>query len=266
MTDSAPVPAAPVEYPKPEGPPLPPMPLWWRGAILGGVLACGGLAYTLQPTLGTRGQAGFGILCFLGVVAAFSRNLRGVSLKTFGWGIAIQFLLAAAVLYVEPVQWVFKQVGGGITVLIDCSNEGAVFVFGELGKGADGKLGFVFAFRALPPILFISAFFSVLYYFGILQLFPSNGAKLDFVQNLQYKYIDLVSLDLAGSSEDEVKESITFRYNIIKAKLSSLQNKFKQFSSIVKTKSPALMVQFQKSFKSGNTGPQVGHSKSWKPT
>jgi len=176
MTDSAPVPAAPVEYPKPVGPPLPPMPLWWRGAILGGVLACGGLAYLLQPTLGTRGQAGFGILCFLGVVAAFSRNLRGVSLKTFGWGIAIQFLLAAAVLYVEPVQWVFKQVGGGITVLIDCSNEGAVFVFGELGKGADGKLGFVFAFRALPPILFISAFFSVLYYFGILQLLVAGFA------------------------------------------------------------------------------------------
>jgi hypothetical protein len=102
-------------------------------------------------------------------------------------------------------------------------------------------------------------------YFGILQLFPGNRAKLDFVQNLQYKYIDLVSLELEGSPEEEVKESITFRYNVIKAKLSYLQNKFKQFSTMVKTKNPSLMVQMQKTFKSGQTGVPANHNKSWKP-
>ncbi len=175
MTDSSPAPAAPVEYPKPEGPPLPPMPLWWRGAILGGVLACGGLAYLLQPTLGTRGQAGFGILCFLGVAAAFSRNLRGVSMRTFGYGVLIQFVLAVAVLYVQPVDDFFKLVGRGIKVLIDCSDKGAEFVFGDLAK-IQPPLGFVFAFKALPPIIFISAFFSVLYHFGILQLLVAGFA------------------------------------------------------------------------------------------
>jgi CNT family concentrative nucleoside transporter len=35
----------------------------------------------------------------------------------------------------------------------------------------DGPSGFVFAFKALPPIIFVSSFFSVLYYLGILQLF-----------------------------------------------------------------------------------------------
>jgi CNT family concentrative nucleoside transporter len=34
----------------------------------------------------------------------------------------------------------------------------------------DGPSGFIFAFKALPPIIFVSAFFSVLYYFGVLQL------------------------------------------------------------------------------------------------
>ncbi len=175
MTDSSPAPAAPVEYPKPVGPPLPPMPLWWRGAILLGVLACGGLAYLLRPTLGTRGQAGFGILCFLGVAAAFSRNLRGVSLKTFGWGVVIQFVLAVAVLYVKPVDDFFQLVGSGIKVLIECSDKGAVFVFGDLAK-IQPPLYFVFAFKALPPIIFISAFFSVLYYFGVLQLLVAGFA------------------------------------------------------------------------------------------
>jgi len=103
-------------------------------------------------------------------------------------------------------------------------------------------------------------------YFGILQLFPDNRSRLDFVQNLQYKYVDLVSLDLEECLEEEVKESITYRYNIIKAKLSFLQSKFKQFSNVVKTKNPGLMVQMQKTFKgsNGTTAPQVG-LKSWKP-
>ena len=39
---------------------------------------------------------------------------------------------------------------------------------------------FVFAFKALPPIIFVSAFFSVLYYFGVLQLLrQAHGPRDD---------------------------------------------------------------------------------------
>ena len=63
---------------------------------------------------------------------------------------------------------VFETVGPGIKHLIAASDAGAVFVFGSLAK-VDGPSGFVFAFKALPPIIFVSAFFSVLYYFEVLQ-------------------------------------------------------------------------------------------------
>ena len=76
--------------------------------------------------------------------------------KTIGWGIAMQIALAVAVTQFAWVQSAFQLVGNGIKVLIDCSDKGAEFVFGSLSK-VDGPVGFVFAFKALPPIIFVSA-------------------------------------------------------------------------------------------------------------
>src|SRR5262249_12310656 len=58
---------------------------------------------------------------------------------------------------------------------IDFSDEGAKFVFGNLAVPHDIALNpgvkfiFIFAFKALPPILFMSAFFTLLYHLGVLQ-------------------------------------------------------------------------------------------------
>ena len=54
--------------------PLPdasPTPLLWRLVIGLLVVALATLAYVLQQPLGPRGQAAFGIVCFLGVAAFF---------------------------------------------------------------------------------------------------------------------------------------------------------------------------------------------------
>ena len=83
----------------------------------------------------------------------------------------------------------------------------------------------------------------------MLQLFGDGRGQLDFIQNLQYKYVDLVSLELAASPEEEARESVTYRYHVLKAKLSFLQGKFKQFASLVRTKNPSLVLQAQKGLK-----------------
>lgn len=146
-----------------------PMPVSWRLGLLGLIIALTGIAYVTRSTIGPRGQAGIGVLCFLAFAAACSRNLRQVKWQTLAWGIGLQFTLAVLVIYVEPVRKLFDIVGSGIKVLVECSDKGADFVFGSLSK-VDGPSGFVFAFKALPPIIFVSAFFSVLYYLGVLQL------------------------------------------------------------------------------------------------
>ncbi len=154
---------------QPTSPPQATSPNSLRIVLLCAVVGLTVTAYLLAPQIGTRGQAVFGIVAFLTLACAMSTNLRAVNLKTIGWGIALQIALAVGVTQFTWVQSAFQLIGSGIKVLIDCSDQGGEFVFGSLSK-VDGPAGFVFAFKALPPIIFVSAFFSVLYYFGVLQL------------------------------------------------------------------------------------------------
>jgi len=61
--------------------------------------------------------------------------------------------------------------------LLSYSFEGSKFVFGELGKQGS-SLGFYFAFQVLPTIIFIAAFFAVLYHFGVMQFIIKQVAKV----------------------------------------------------------------------------------------
>ena len=165
------------EVPPPPERALPPTPRAWRAAIFAAVAAVGLAAYALHGTLGYRVQAGAGILCFLGLAAGCSKSLQSVKPKTLLWGIGLQFVLAVAVIHSEHVRAAFEVVGTGIKALITASDKGAEFVFGGLSK-VDGPAGFVFAFKALPPIIFVSSFFSVLYYLGVLQFFVRLMARV----------------------------------------------------------------------------------------
>jgi concentrative nucleoside transporter, CNT family len=169
--------APPAEEAPPPETPLPPTPWSWRLALAAGVGVIGLTAYLLHASLGYRFQAGMGILCFLGLAALFSKSLQSVRLKTLLWGIGLQFLLAVAVIHSPQVRQGFEIVGAGIKALIRASDKGADFVFGSLAK-VDGPSGFIFAFKALPPIIFVSSFFSVLYYLGILQLLVKLMARV----------------------------------------------------------------------------------------
>jgi CNT family concentrative nucleoside transporter len=153
------------------------MPLTWRYAIGLGVLGLATLAYVFRNPIGPRGQAAFGVVCFLGIVAALSTNLRAVNWRTIGWGIGLQLLLAIAIMHVPLVRKAFESVVSVVKRLLEFTNEGSQFVFGNLAN-PDAmswvfkdypKGNFVFAFSALPTIIFIASFFTVLYYFGILQ-------------------------------------------------------------------------------------------------
>ena len=168
---------------------LPPTPMSWRIAIATAIIVLAGGAYLLQPVIGTRGQAVAGIFCFFGVVAMFSANLRAVNWHTIGWGIALQLALALLVLKVPAVYEGFEYAGGAVKQFIHFSDKGAQFVFGNLADARPPDNGgtwsrlfgsnymFQFAFVALPPILFVSAFFTVLYHFGILQWFVKLMAR-----------------------------------------------------------------------------------------
>jgi len=150
-------------------------PLRTRFLIFGAVICLFLLAWFTRESIGGRGQAFFGILCFLGVAAACSENVRGVHWRTIATGLGLQFLLGILILQVDIVYQAFEFIGAGVAKFLDFANRGSEFVFGPLAnhlqaEGAFGKdHGFIFAVRALPTVIFVSSFFTVLYHLRVLQ-------------------------------------------------------------------------------------------------
>jgi CNT family concentrative nucleoside transporter len=167
-------------------PALAPTPLAWRAAAAAAVAALTVAAYVLADALGPRGQAALGVVAFIGVACVFSANLRAVNWRLVGAGLGLQLVLALLILRVPAVYAAFAEVGAVIQKFIDFTNEGAAFVFGPLvndaaverGLGLGRGQGFIFAVKALPAVIFVSSFFTVLYHLGVLQLVVKVFARV----------------------------------------------------------------------------------------
>src|SRR5258707_6248987 len=109
-----------------------------------------------------------GLLTMLVLAYVFSTNRRAIRLKTVAWGLGLQFAFAVFVLRVETGRRGFQKAGDVVNQLLSYAFVGSEFVFGDLGKQGS-QLGFYFAFQVLPTIIFIAAFFAVLYHYGIMQ-------------------------------------------------------------------------------------------------
>ncbi len=152
-----------------------PTPIFWRIGILVVVAAAATFVYVGRHWLHQHVRAGIGIVCFIAVVAACSVNLRAVRLRAIAWGLALQGIFAFVIMRTSVGAGFFQTVGNVVKQFLEFTNAGSSFVFGALAEPetaekafGPGK-GFVFAFQALPTIIFVSSFFTVLYYFGILQ-------------------------------------------------------------------------------------------------
>ncbi|HZD31750.1 MAG TPA: Na+ dependent nucleoside transporter N-terminal domain-containing protein, partial [Candidatus Angelobacter sp.] len=118
-----------------------------------------------------------GILAILLVSYLFSTNRRAIRLKTVAIGLSLQFVFAVLILRVGLGERVMAVAGDAVTRLLAYSFAGSEFVFGPLGaKG--GKYGFFFAFQVLPIIIFIAAFFAILYHYGVMQFIIRQLAKV----------------------------------------------------------------------------------------
>ncbi len=126
-----------------------------------------------------------GIALIFGTAYLMSNNRKKINYRLVGCGLAFQLLLAIFVLKVEFGQQLFRQIGDGITALLHCSDAGAGFVFGPLVKKPDEMLklfgpgaDYIFAFRVIPTIIFVSSLVSISYYLGIMQKCVQVVAKV----------------------------------------------------------------------------------------
>ncbi len=112
-----------------------------------------------------------GIVALLAIAYALSSGKKSINLRTVGLAFALQVLLGAFVLYVPFGKDVLLSMTNGVQSVIDSAKVGINFLFGGLGTDAmfENGVGFVFAIRVLPNIIFFSSLIAVLYYLGVMQ-------------------------------------------------------------------------------------------------
>lgn len=79
-------------------------------------------------------------------------------------------------------------------------------------------------------------------------------ARLDFIQNVSFKFVELLSINFNRSPEDLIRQQITFRYNSTKSKLAVLQARLQEVVNIVKLKNPSLLLSLQKGSSAATNG------------
>jgi CNT family concentrative nucleoside transporter len=108
-----------------------------------------------------------GILTIVLAAYLLSKDRKAIPWRTVGIGLGVQILVALFVLRTGLGFWLMSRVSKAFVSVLNCSFAGSEFVFGDMGK-YQGKFGFVFAFQALPMIIFVASLFSILYYLRVI--------------------------------------------------------------------------------------------------
>ena len=113
-----------------------------------------------------------GVLGILAVLVAAwlgSTDRRRIRWRTVAWGLGLQLVFAFLVLRFSLGEQALQWAGDVVKSTLASTYAGTNILFGPLGIPT-GSLGSIFAFQVLPTIIFISAFFAVLYHIGVMQI------------------------------------------------------------------------------------------------
>ena len=121
-----------------------------------------------------RAQGLLGIIVFLSVAWAISEKRKSVRYPTILAGVAVQFGIAAVLLYIPLFKKLFLLLNNVVLSLEAATRTGTSFVFGYIGGGPppfllqDPGANFILAFQALPLVLVIGALSALLFYWKVL--------------------------------------------------------------------------------------------------
>jgi concentrative nucleoside transporter, CNT family len=153
----------------------------------------------------------FGLFALCGIAWLGSEHRRIIPWKVIIWGIGLQLLLGSLVFWVPATRGAMLVINDGVNAVLDVTETGARFVFGSTlvpdnalvpGPVLAGRwiaravtpayvavpgdrlspdnfnLGYIFAFRALPLVIFFSALMSLLYRLGLIQPIVNSFAHI----------------------------------------------------------------------------------------
>jgi hypothetical protein len=78
-------------------------------------------------------------------------------------------------------------------------------------------------------------------FLAILILTADGSAALEFIQNLEYKFVELLVLPYQESPEHVIRQQISYRYNSLRSRVSMMQTRLQDISEVMKQKNPSLL-------------------------
>ncbi len=158
-----------------------------------------------------------GIFALCGIAWLTSENRRIIPWRTIFWGIGLQLILGLLVFQIPATRSLLELLSDGVNSILQATEAGSRFIFGSLlvpdstsappspllagrwiaravtppyvpvpgdrllSNGSSGdfiSLGYIFAFRALPSVIFFSALMALLYTVGLIQPLVNGFAQI----------------------------------------------------------------------------------------
>ncbi len=126
-----------------------------------------------------------GIFGLCGIAWIFSENRQSkyIPWRVIIWGIGLQLVLGFLVFLFPPTRIALEWFTSLLDSVFTAADTGARFVFGKNivpipGQDSPVNLGYIFAFRALPTVIFFSGLMALLYNIGVIQIITEVFAKI----------------------------------------------------------------------------------------
>jgi CNT family concentrative nucleoside transporter len=118
-----------------------------------------------------RGAPGLAVLILIGI--ALSENRGAIKPRVVISALGLQIAIGVLMLFVPLGRTALGASASAVNQVIAYGNKGMEFMFGGLVgtrmHEVFGDTGFVFAFRVLPAIIYVSAIIAVLYHLGVMR-------------------------------------------------------------------------------------------------
>lgn len=122
-------------------------------------------------------------LCGIAWIFSENRQRKYIPWRVIIWGIGLQLVLGFLVFLFPPTRIALEWFTSLLDSVFTAADTGARFVFGKNivpipGQDSPVNLGYIFAFRALPTVVFFSGLMALLYNIGIIQIITEVFAKI----------------------------------------------------------------------------------------
>ncbi|WP_088890422.1 NupC/NupG family nucleoside CNT transporter [Leptolyngbya ohadii] len=126
---------------------------------------------------------GIFVLCGIAWLCSENRNPKYFPWRVVMMGILLQLVLGALVFALPLTRDILNGFSQILDSLFVAADFGARFIFGRNivplpNQPSDVNLGYIFAFRALPTVIFFSGLMALLYSVGVIQVITNIFAKI----------------------------------------------------------------------------------------